>query len=86
MTHWAHIVLVPRGESEWNEWYHRRSSVRVGCTDIVPSCPYLEGGGERGTDAHHVGPIGSKVAYEYVSRDDPKQTIDSHRSISISLR
>ena len=30
-----------------------------------------------------MGPIGSKVAYEYVSRDDPKQTIDSHCSISI---
>ena len=29
-----------------------------------------------------MGPIGSKVAYEYVSRDDPKQTIDSHCSIS----
>lgn len=54
----------------------------VGCTDIKPSCPYLEGEGDE-TDAHHVGPIGSKVAYEYVSRDDPKQTIDSHCSISI---
>ena len=30
-----------------------------------------------------MGSIGSKTFYEYVSRDDPKQTIDSHSSVSV---
>ena len=30
-----------------------------------------------------MGPIGGKIGYECVSRDDPKQTIDSHSSVSI---
>lgn len=35
--------------------------------------------------AHHMGSIGSKICYEHVSRDDPKQTIDSRSSVSISI-
>ena len=31
--------------------------------------------------AHHMGPIGSKICYEDVSRDDPKQTIDSRSPV-----
>ena len=32
-----------------------------------------------------MGSIGSKICYEHVSRDDPKQTIDSRHSVSISI-
>jgi hypothetical protein len=45
---------------------------------------HMEGRGRgRNGRTHHVGSIGSKLPYEYVSRDDPKQTIDSHSSVSV---